>query len=83
MDNENMKAWGYDDDERVTRFRKLGFNISRVDGTLYHINHGRTENSTQSNQTFTNMTELKRISSMGRGDLIKEIKKWPWVPKKS
>ncbi len=81
MDNENMKAWGYDDDERVTRFRKLGFSISRVDGTLYHINHGRTENSTQSNQTFTNLTELRRISNMSRGELIKEIKKWTWVQK--
>lgn len=81
MDNENMKAWGYDDDERVTRFRKLGFTIDRVDGTLYHINHERTKNSTQSQQTNKNMIELRRISSMDTGKLIKEIKTWPWVIK--
>lgn len=81
MDNENMKAWGYDDDERVTRFRKLGFMVERVKGTLYHINHGRTKNSTQSNQTTNNMLELRRISNMSTGDLIKEIKSWPWVKK--
>jgi hypothetical protein len=81
MDNENMKAWGYDDDERVTRFRKLGFTISRVDGTLYHINHGRTSNSTQSSQTNVNMRELQRVNSMKRNELLKEIKTWPWVNK--
>lgn len=81
MDNENMKAWGYDDDERVTRFKKLGFIVERVKGTLYHINHERTKNSTQSGQTNKNMLELRRISSMGNDELIKEIKNWPWVKK--
>ena len=81
MDNENMKAWGYDDDERVTRFRKLGLTVKRVDGTLYHLNHERTQNSTQSNQTLINRNELQRISRMNTGELIKEIKSWGWVKK--
>lgn len=79
MDNENMKAWGYDDDERVVRFRKLGYNVLRVSGTLYHLNHKRTKNSTESDQTLKNKIEANRIARMEIDQLKEEIKKWEWV----
>jgi len=81
MDNENMKAWGYDDDERVSRFRKLGFKVDRVEGTLYHLTHERTVNSKESHYTQQNMIECMRINRLTTGELIKEIKTWSWVKK--
>ena len=81
MDNENMKAWGYDDDERVNRFKKLGLTVMRVNGTLYHLNHARTKNSTESIKTRENALELQRINKMSTGELIKEIETWSWVKK--
>jgi len=79
MDNENMRAWGYDDDERVTRFRLLGYRIARIKGTLYHINHQRTINSNNSNHTHKNMLEASRISKMSKEQLLEEIKTWSWT----
>jgi len=79
MDNENMKAWGYDDDERVKRFVILGKVVARVKGTLYHLNHKRTKNSDPSPQTNRNMLEARRIAQMSTDQLKEEIKTWTWV----
>lgn len=46
MENENFYGWGPEDFERFSRWKNLGYKISRVKGNLYHLTHSRGTNST-------------------------------------
>ncbi|WP_298380743.1 tetratricopeptide repeat protein [Azospirillum sp.] len=60
--NENFLSWGYEDDEIVVRFRRLGLTVERTPGPLYHLEHARPENSTDQNPFIdANRAELERI----------------------
>jgi len=45
LENENITGWGHDDAERFKRIEKLGYPIYRATGPLFHLYHGRSENS--------------------------------------
>ncbi|MFD1627093.1 tetratricopeptide repeat protein [Azospirillum griseum] len=60
--NERFLSWGYEDDEIVERFRRLGLSVERTPGPLYHLEHERPENSTDQNPFIdANRAELERI----------------------
>ncbi len=44
MENENFISYGYEDDERFTRFSQLS-TVARVEDAVYHLEHRRTYNS--------------------------------------
>ena len=75
-ENENMKGWGYDDNERLTRYKKLGYEVLRVSGTMYHLNHERTKNSQETEQTTINKNEYRRIKKLTKEELLIEISTW-------
>ena len=43
--NENFRSWGPEDQEKHYRFPKLGYNVGRFDGLVYHLEHSRGMNS--------------------------------------
>jgi predicted glycosyltransferase involved in capsule biosynthesis len=80
MENENFISWGAEDWERMRRFLALGYRPGRVNGPLYHIEHSRTRDSSESNPHYVNNTqEYNRIVNMTKDGLLKEIKTWPWL----
>jgi len=80
MENENFISWGAEDWERMRRFLALGYRPGRVNGPLYHINHSRNNDSSESNPFYTkNTQEYNRIVNMTKDVLLKEIKTWPWL----
>jgi hypothetical protein len=58
MENENFISYGPEDEERFHRFNLLGYKIGRINDYVYHIEHSRTLNSSNSNPYFSNNWEL-------------------------
>jgi hypothetical protein len=81
MENENFKAWGFEDNERVTRFTKLGYRIGRVDGILFHLNHPTSQNSSNTNHQayIDNQIECNKVASMTVPMLRQYVNSWPWT----
>lgn len=80
MENENFVAWGFEDNERVSRYSKLGHTFKRVAGSLFHLSHVRTCNSWYANPCIrSNQRELARISAMSRDELRAHVASWPWL----
>ena len=79
LENENFISWGYEDWERVGRIKKMGYEVHRVDGVLYHLTHFRTHNSGGSNPMYrNNESEFNKIMSMDKQQLDDYIKSWDW-----
>lgn len=71
MENENFKAYAPEDKERFYRFNILGYNIGRIDDSIYHLEHARGENSWFSNPHMSsNMGEWEKIQSMNKKTLV-------------
>lgn len=80
MENELFVNWGGEDDERVTRFSKLGFRISRITGPLLHLDHFRGENIGTDNPLYArNISEYEKILEMDVDDLRAYVASWPWA----
>jgi len=58
MENENFIAYAPEDKERFHRFNKLGYNVGRIDNYVYHLEHGRTQNSWLTNPYMRSNNEL-------------------------
>jgi len=84
MENENFKAWGPEDRERIYRFKRLGARFARCGGKAYHINHFRGKNTSVKSNVYLkgNDNEFAKIKAMDDKDLIYEIKSWKWVKNK-
>ena len=79
MENEHFISFGPEDCERHDRFKALGYDIRRVGGTLFHMNHYVGPNSSPRNPHFAaNERELEKIRAMDRNDLKVYIDTWPW-----
>jgi len=75
MENENFVAYAPEDVERFYRFTTLGYNVSRVDSVVYHLEHKRTENSWFNNPYMqSNNDEWEKIQKMDSGTLKDYIK---------
>lgn len=71
MENENFKAYAPEDKERFYRFNTLGYNVGRIDDSVYHLEHARGENSWFSNPHMSsNMGEWEKIQSMDKKTLV-------------
>lgn len=78
--NENMISWGFEDNEFINRIQKLEKRFYRTSGFTYHLNHPRTENSSDSNPHIeNNKIEYIKVDSLNKEDLIKYIKEWKWI----
>jgi hypothetical protein len=70
MENENFVAYAPEDVERFYRFATLGYNVSRIDSFVYHLEHKRTENSWFNNPHMqTNNDEWEKIQKMKSEEL--------------
>ena len=81
MENENFKSWGYEDNERVIRFTKLGYNIVRIPGILYHLDHPTSVNSSNTHHQayYENQQEFMKINNMHPSLLRSYVNSWPWT----
>lgn len=78
-ENENFISYGPEDSERFHRYRTLGLKVVRIGGSLYHIEHFKSENSLPVHQHFkANEKEFERIKKLSREELQKEVNGWPW-----
>jgi SAM-dependent methyltransferase len=79
MENENFVSFSPEDCERHDRAKILGYNIHRVRGTLFHMNHFVGINSTPSNPYFKQGDdEVNKIRKMDRRQLRDYVNTWPW-----
>lgn len=79
MENENFISFSPEDMERNSRFRKLGFNVQRVAGPLFHMGHYVGVNSSKQNPYFAKgVEEFKKVESMSKEQLQDYILTWSW-----
>lgn len=80
MENENFKSWGFEDNERMSRFIKLGYAIGRTDGILYHLSHPVSLNSSNTKHIAysNNHFELAKVNNMTKEKLEEYINTWSW-----
>ena len=70
MENENFIAYAPEDVERFYRFTTLGYNVSRIDSLVYHLEHKRTENSWLNNPYMQRNNDLwDTIQKMNKDQL--------------
>lgn len=80
LENEHFISWGPEDQERASRISKIGHEIKRVIGPIFHLDHIRTENSNhQHDQYERNIQEFNKINNMSRARLLQQIGKWTWT----
>jgi predicted glycosyltransferase involved in capsule biosynthesis len=72
MENENFYGWGPEDLERVKRWEILGYNVERINGPLFHLNHPRGKNSWYGSKDIEkkNRLEFIRICRMNKIELL-------------
>ena len=79
MENQNFMSWGFEDNERLFRFKKLGCRIARIGGALFHLTHTRTTNSVPEHPFYKhNEQEFYRIVRMHKQQLRQEVNRWGW-----
>jgi hypothetical protein len=79
LENEHFISFSPEDCERHDRAKILGYDIRRVRGTLFHMDHWVGINSTPSNPYFKQGTEeIEKIRKMDRRTLRAYIDTWPW-----
>lgn len=79
MENEKMISFGPEDVERYERFSRLGYDIRRVNGCLFHLNHFVGDNSSPRNPLFAaNQAELEYIRSLSDAELRGYVERWEW-----
>lgn len=80
MENENFVSWGFEDDERIVRFKALGFTIMRWPGILYHLHHPSSPNSASVHKYYkSNQDEFLKIKNMSPEQISEYMKEWAWL----
>jgi len=70
MENENFKSWGPEDKERLHRFTTLGYNVTRVEDYVYHLEHARGQDSYYNNPFHTDNCKLwEHLQGLSPDDL--------------
>lgn len=79
LENEHMVSFAPEDVERFYRFQALGYAVSRVPGSLYHLDHWCGPDSSSRNPHFKrNHQELKKMRAMSPDELAAYVEGWPW-----
>lgn len=80
-ENEYFISYGPEDVERDVRFRRLNYDVRRISGVLYHMDHWKGPNSKSHNKFHKqNHDELDRIYSLKAPEGLREyVAMWPWV----
>lgn len=82
MENENFINYGPEDVERYERFKRLGYSIKRVRGSIYHLDHFIGKKNGSANEHFNNNHALlERMQSMTNDELKRYVSSFPWVNK--
>lgn len=87
MENETFVGWGYEDNELLERFAKLGYRIGRIGGSLFHLDHPRPSissfNSLRKIMGYlknpvlrNNKREYRRVKSMSKEELSAYVASW-------
>lgn len=80
MENEYMISYAPEDCERWDRWHALGYNVHRVKGKLYHMDHFCGTTSSSKNPYFAaNHLELDKIRAMHPDMLRKYVATWQWA----
>ena len=80
-ENENFVSYAPEDVERKYRFEKLGYNVQRIKGRLFHIEHWRGKNSGNKHEHFKyNESELKMIHRLSPEQIKERVR---WNPKQA
>ena len=78
--NPNMVSWGPEDEELIYRIKKLDYRLGAVPGKLFHVDHDRTPNSSDSNSHFlANNAEYDKVKAMSKEELSAYITTWRLV----
>jgi len=78
MENEKFISYGPEDNERIYRFKKLGYKVGNIIGPVYHLEHARTPNSNATNPYFKANERLwNNIRLLSKDELAKYYK---WSP---
>lgn len=78
-ENEFMVSFGPEDWERNFRFSALGYQVERVPGCLYHLDHFVGTNSSNRNPYFkVNHKELTEMRKLNPEQLAAYVAAWPW-----
>ena len=76
MENENFVACAPEDKERFYRFTTMGYNVSRINDFVYHLEHSRGQNSWFNNPHMNgNNSEWEKIQKMDTKALFEYYKK--------
>ncbi len=79
MENEHMISFGPEDCERHDRFKLLGYEVKRVAGSLFHVDHHVGINSSTRNPYFSaNHKEIDKIRAMSKDELHSYVDTWAW-----
>ena len=85
-ENENFVSWAPEDVERYVRASKMGLNIARIKGKVFHLEHPRGSDSSTSNPMFIKNEQLwDKLQKMDKDELIDYyknsdyVKKYDWV----
>ena len=78
-ENEKFVSWGFEDWERYVRVTKLGYNVARAPGPLFHMDHPRGPESGDTNPFYQdNSKEYDSIKNMTPDEIRQYIKTWAW-----
>ena len=69
-ENEKFIAYAPEDEERAYRFEKLGYNVTRLNSFVYHLEHARTPNSWYNNPHMKrNFALWEHLQTLSREEL--------------
>lgn len=84
MENEKFYGWSPEDYERVLRCEILGYEITRIDGPLFHLHHprGKTSKFYSNDINIASRKELLKICKMTPLELESYVKSDEWPASK-
>lgn len=79
-ENENFISYAPEDTERFYRYNKLGYKVGRTKGTVYHIDHKMTINSSTAHQFYVeNEREFDKEKDMSPAELKRYADSWGFM----
>ncbi len=79
-ENEEFVSWGPEDVERYVRFIKLGLQVTRVDGNVFHLECERSNDSSSANPSFEANSKLwEKLQDLDKDQLRKYYSELEYV----